>query len=275
MSSPSLSQYLAFTMGIARQAGRITLRHFRQANLAQSSKSNDWDIVTEADKLTEAYIVQQITQAFPSHHIVGEEGGGMGAPLESADYQWIVDPIDGTVNYAKGIPYYSVSIALADKNRQPLIGVVYNPPMDELFSAERGAGAQVNGMPLQVSSAATLQQSILVTGFAYDRRTNPDNNAVQASAFVPIARDIRRFGSAALDLCYVAAGRADGFWERSLNAWDVMAGVLMVREAGGVVTDYAGNHHPVPGFDGRTLASNGRIHSAMMDVLRKSYAGAL
>lgn len=275
MSSISLSHYLAFAIGVARQAGRITLRHFRQASLAQSSKSNDWDIVTEADKATEAYIVQQISQAFPSHHIVGEEGGGMGAPLDSADYQWIVDPIDGTVNYAKGIPYYSISIALADKQRQPLIGVVYNPPTDELFSAERGAGAQVNGIPLQVSSATSLKQAILITGFAYDRQTNPDNNAAQVSAFVPIARDIRRFGSAALDLCYVAAGRADGFWERSLNAWDVLAGVLMVREAGGVVTDYAGNHHPVPGRDGRTLASNGKIHSAMMEILRQSYDGAL
>ena len=260
------------TMAIARHAGSVLLKNFRQP-IARSFKSSDIDIVTAADKETEAYIVPELLKLTPTYHIVGEEGGGQGASRDTADYLWFVDPLDGTVNFASNIPYFAVAIALVDKAMTPLLGVIYEPNRDEMFTAIQCNGSFLNGQRLQVSDTHELSQAVLTSGFAYDRRTNPDNNLAQWNAFTLIARDMRRFGSAALDLCAVAAGRGDGYWERHLNPWDAVAGMLIAREAGAIVTDYEGGDMPHTGADGRYVAANPTLHPKMLEVIQKSYQG--
>lgn len=252
---------------LARQAGELALDYFDNP-LMSESKSTSVDIVTEADREIEHLITKTLLAQFPDYHLVGEEGGGSGAPAESAPYFWYVDPIDGTTNFAAGIPHYCTSIALADRDANPLVGVIYDPEHDELFTALKGGGALLNDKPMHVTDAETLQQSILASGFHYDRQTNPDNNAAEWTTFIPLVRGLRRFGAAALDLAWVAAGRFDGYWERGLNRWDTMAGVLLIHEAGGIVTDYQGNDHPQHHAEGRYVASNGKIHTQMIDTIR-------
>lgn len=261
-----LDTVLNSVIPIARDAGQILLQHFDNP-IITGTKSTDGDIVTIADKESERWIVSALTAHFPEHHIVGEEGGGMGAPAETADFFWYVDPLDGTVNYAAGMPFFSTSIALTDSHRQPLAGVVYDPWRDELFTAVQGKGAYLNGHPLHVSTTDSLAKALLSSGFPYDKHLRQDNNLAEWAAFLVKVRDLRRLGSAALDLCYVAAGRMDGFWEQSLNPWDVLAGMLIVREAGGMVTDYHGSPNPQQQDKGKYLASNGHLHPAMLAVL--------
>lgn len=266
------------TTDIAQTVARIALeagnqiydqqQHARE----QATKSTTIDIVTDADQQAERYIVAELERLFPAHHIVGEEGGGHGADKETAEFFWFIDPIDGTTNYANGIPHYCVSLALTDSNRTPLVGIIYEPTRDELYMATQGGGATLNGQPMHVSATDNLLQSVVASGFAYDKQDNPDNNIPQWYAFLMRTRGVRRIGSAALDLAYVAAGRFDGYWERSLNPWDALAGMLLVQEAGGTVTDYHGGDQPQCTDDGRYVASNGHIHAAMLDVLRESYA---
>lgn len=255
---------------IALEAGNILLRGFEQPH-EQTTKSANVDIATEADEAAETYIIAELLKHFPDHHIVGEEGGGQGAPTEEAEFLWFVDPIDGTTNYANTIPHFCTSIALTTKERVPQIGVIYDPMRDEMYRAIRERGATLNGQPLRVSAKTELIQCVVASGFGYDKATNPNNNAPQWSAMLKRTRGVRRFGSAALDLAYVAAGRFDGYWERSLNPWDVMAGVLLVEEAGGRVSDYRGGDQPQFDEDGRYLATNGHIHEAMMQVLAESF----
>ncbi len=261
---------LQIVTDIALEAGNILLRRFEQPH-EQTTKSASIDIATEADEAAEAYIIGELRKHFPQHHIVGEEGGGQGVPIEEAQHLWFVDPIDGTTNYANGIPHFCTSIALTDADRVPQVGVIYDPMRDEMYRAIRGQGATLNGQPLHVSAKTELLQCVVASGFGYDKATNPNNNADQWSTMMVRTRGIRRFGSAALDLAYVAAGRFDGYWERSLNPWDVMAGVLLVEEAGGRVTDYRGGAEPQYDEDGRYLASNGHIHEAMRAVLAESF----
>lgn len=252
---------------IARGAGEIIMRHFA-APIPTTLKSSRIDIVTAADTEAEKYIVQELLKKFPTHHIVGEEGGGQGAPVALAEYQWFVDPIDGTVNFASKLPHFCTSIALTTADRQPLLGVIYDPTRRELFTAIRGGGAQLNGQPLRVTQTAGLIDAVVTSGFPYDKHTNPDNNLKEWAAFLVKIRGERRLGSAALDLCYVAAGRLDGYWEKDLKPYDVMAGLLIVREAGGKVTDYHGGTNPQHQDRGRYVASNGRLHDEMLSVLR-------
>jgi myo-inositol-1(or 4)-monophosphatase len=252
---------------IAQAGGKIALSYFRKP-IKMETKASSIDIVTEADKAVELYIAEEILKRYPEHHLVGEEGGGQGAASETADYFWYVDPIDGTTNFANGIPYFSVSIALTDANRCPLVGVVYDVTRDDVYAAIQGQGATFNGKPLQVSQTSELINSVLVTGFPYDRMTSPDNNLKEWSAFIVRTRSVRCLGSAALDLAYVAAGRVDGYWERGINSWDVLAGMLLVEESGGKVTDYAGNDTPQNKPDKRYLASNGHLHATMIDILQ-------
>ena len=252
---------------IARGAGEIILRHFA-APIPTTLKSSRIDIVTAADTEAEAYIVHELKARFPEHHIVGEEGGGQGAPAAAAPYLWFVDPIDGTVNFASKLPHFCTSIALATPDRQPLLGVVYDPTRREMFTAVRGGGAHLNGVPLRVTETADLIDSVITSGFPYDKHSNPDNNLKEWSAFLLKIRGERRLGSAALDLSYIAAGRLDGYWEMDLKPWDVMAGMLLVREAGGSVTDYRGSSNPQHEDRGKYVASNGRIHDAMLQVLQ-------
>lgn len=250
--------------GIIQQAGNEVMLYYDRPHIEQT-KSSVFDIVTEADKAAEKVIVEALHAAFPDHHIVGEEGGGMGAPAETAAYFWYIDPIDGTVNFANGIPFFSVSIALADRNLNPLVGVVLNPVSRELFSVAAGQGATRNGEPITVSKADSLANAIVCSGFPYDATTQTRTNIEPFLAFLPITRGVRRIGSAALELSYVACGRLDGFWETQLNPWDCMAGILMVREAGGKVTDYAGREEQLTGA--QLVASNGLLHDAMLRVI--------
>lgn len=263
-----LDKFLAEVESIARGAGEVALRHFARPIPIQARKSTRSDVVTAADTELEAFIVRELLARFPDHHIVGEEGGGQGAPADEAPYHWFVDPIDGTVNFASRIPHFSTSIALCTPDRQPLLGVVNDPSRGELFSAIRGAGATLNGRPIQVTSTDSLNDAVLSTGFPYDKHTNPDNNLREFAAMLMHIRGERRLGSAAIDFSWVAAGRLDGFWERDLKPYDAMAGMLIVREAGGTVTDYDGRPNPQASFHGRYAASNGRIHEAILAVLQ-------
>ncbi|MBC7870745.1 MAG: inositol monophosphatase, partial [Chitinophagaceae bacterium] len=207
-----------------------------------------------------------IKARFPDHHIIGEEGGAMGAPADDSAYTWYIDPLDGTTNFANRIPIFATSIALTDRDMNPIVGVVYNPISGEMFSAAKGFGTTLNDKPIHVSRAETLEQSVLCSGFPYDQATNPDNNLDEWGRFAVRTRGLRRLGSAALDLCFVAAGRLDGYWEQQLNPWDYLAGQLCVMEAGGIVTDYL--NRPLSAANkGRILANNGHIHQQMLDVL--------
>ncbi len=252
---------------LARGAGEIIMRHFAAPIPISARKSTRSDVVTAADTEAEAFIVRELTARFPDHHIVGEEGGGQGAPAATAPYHWFVDPIDGTVNFAAKLPHFCTSIALATPDRRPVLGVIYDPTRDELFSAVRGGGAFLNGRPLRVTGIAELSDAVVSTGFPYDKHTNPDNNAREWTEFLKHIRGERRLGSAALDLAYVAAARLDGYWEKDLKPYDAMAGVLLVEEAGGRVSDYTGAPDPQRADRGRYVASNGLIHEAMLRVL--------
>jgi myo-inositol-1(or 4)-monophosphatase len=265
-------QILPEVAAIARGAGDIIMRHFA-APIPTSVKGTRSDIVTAADTEAEAYIIGELLRRFPTHHIVGEEGGGQGVPAATAPYQWFVDPIDGTVNFAAKLPHFCTSIALATPDRQPLLGVVYDPTRRELFTAVAGQGACLNGEPIRVTDTAAINDAVVSTGFPYDKHTNPDNNLREWGAFLKHIRGERRLGSAALDLCYVGAGRLDGYWEKDLKPWDVMAGMLIAREGGGTVTDYTGGPNPQRLDRARLVASNGRIHAAMLGVLQSVRAG--
>lgn len=271
MTEPA--EILSVVADLARGAGDIILRHFTAPIPIAARKSTRSDIVTAADTEAERYIVRELARRFPDDHIVGEEGGGQGAPAATAARQWFVDPIDGTVNFAAKLPHFCTSIALATADRQPLVGVVYDPVRRELFAAVRGAGANLNGQSLAVTQTDALTDAVVSSGFPYDKHLNPDNNEREWAAFLRHIRGERRLGCAALDLCWVGAGRLDGYWEKDLKPWDVMAGMLVAREAGGVVTDYAGGPEPQRLDRGRYVASNGRIHAAMLEVLRTAQAG--
>jgi myo-inositol-1(or 4)-monophosphatase len=230
-----------------------------------SHQGDDIDLVTEMDGRTEAYLLREIRRRFPDHQVVAEESGVHGA---SGAYSWFIDPLDGTVNYAHGIPIYSVSIAFADRGRVRL-AAVYDPSRDECFTAQRGCGAFVNGQPLRVTDLAELSAALLVTGFPYDMWTNPVNNLDHFERFSVRTQGVRRLGSAALDLCYVAAGRFDGFWELRLKAWDIAAGGLIAEEAGAKVTSMEGGAdylRPVASI----LAANPALHGRMLEILSEN-----
>jgi myo-inositol-1(or 4)-monophosphatase len=244
----------------AAKAGQVLMEKFTTG--VTVSYKGPIDLVTEADVASEQAIVAILRQRHPDHDILAEEGdyGRMGA-----DQRWIVDPLDGTTNFAHGFPWFAVSIALEVRGVVEL-GAVFNPHNNELFVAERGRGATLNGRSLRVSATDQLGRALLATGFAYDHKTCSDNNYSDFERFQRVAQAVRRAGVASLDLACVAAGRFDGFWELKLKPWDVAAGVLLVEEAGGRVSDYAGA--PMPLDRGEILASNARLHAAMQDVLR-------
>jgi myo-inositol-1(or 4)-monophosphatase len=219
------------------------------------------DLVTELDIASESLIVSKIHERFPEHGILAEEGD---YPAGDGQHTWIIDPLDGTTNYAHGYPWFCVSIALMAGGKL-VVGVIYNPMSDELFTAVAGAGAFRNGRRLSVSGRQPLSGALLATGFPYDCATDPENNFDHFIRFQKAARGIRRAGAAALDLAYLAAGRLDGFWEVKLKPWDVAAGTLLVREAGGRVTAFDGSHYEV--HNHRILASNGQVHDEMIAIL--------
>jgi myo-inositol-1(or 4)-monophosphatase len=237
---------------------------FLKANLhrrARAAHKGEVDLVTEYDMRAQEILAGRLSEAFPDHGILAEED--LTRPGRS-EFRWILDPLDGTTNYAHTFPVFSVSAALEHRGRV-VLGLVYDPMREELFSAMEGRGASLNGRKIQVSGVADLGQSLLATGFPYDIRTSPVNNIGNWDRFLLRAQALRRCGSAAMDLCYVACGRFDGFWELKLKPWDVAAGALIVAEAGGKVTDFQGREHRIDVPE--TLASNGLIHGAMIEVL--------
>ncbi|MEZ4668576.1 MAG: inositol monophosphatase family protein [Anaerolineae bacterium] len=261
---------------VAQAAGAVLMEKFGQPH-DQRTKKNVTDIVTEGDKASEAVVLAALTQHFPDHHIISEEDGGVGIgrPADEAEYFWHIDPLDGTSNYASNLPFFSVSIGLSDKNKRPLVGVVYDPFSHELYTASLGGGATLNGKPLRVSTTDHLQQAMLCSGFPYDSFKNPDNNLREWTAFIRVTRGLRRFGSIALELSYVAAGRFDGLWERSVNSWDVMAGILIAREAGASVSDYDGQDSDKLYSGQQILATNTLLHAEMLEILQESRAASV
>ena len=263
-----LSFALQVAVDAADEAGALLRRGIDERKVV-SRKSTAVDLLTEHDQAAEALITTRILAAFPDHRLVAEEGREQ--PGDGAGgYTWYVDPLDGTNNFTHGFPVFAVSIALFQAGR-PLLGVVYDPMRDECFSAVNGQGATLRSRdgqrPILVSQETVLLDSLLATGFPYDRHQADENNIAQLAAFLKTARGIRRAGAAALDMAYVAAGRLDGYWEYKLSSWDIAAGICLVQEAGGKVT----------GVDGAPLqlaprvsliASNGHIHEAMGSVLR-------
>jgi myo-inositol-1(or 4)-monophosphatase len=253
-------------MDIARRAGELLCEGW--GAVENISFKGEIDLVTERDEASEALIVAALRDAFPDHAIHTEEGGESG---EAGGWSWLIDPLDGTTNYAHGFPFFAVSLAAAYQGRME-VGVVYDPLRDECFTARRGAGTLLNGKPIHVSTTDTLRRSLLATGFPYDVWTNPDNNLDHFANFTLKAQAIRRPGAAAIDLAYVACGRLDGFWELRLHAWDVAAGALLVHEAGGRVTDIQDDARFMPGgaLIPSIVASNGLIHAQMLAVLEQA-----
>lgn len=245
---------------IAFGAGNILKKYFGRTNKIHFKGAID--IVTDADLSSEEYITKMMKRSFPDDSILCEEGSNID---KQGERKWIVDPLDGTTNFAHNYPFFAVSIALEDKGRI-VLGVVYDPLREELFSAEYNMGARLNNKRIFVSGINKLRYALLSTGFPYDVATNPENNLNYWCNFIKRAQAIRRDGSAALNISYVACGRFDGFWEMKLKPWDLAAGSLIVKQAGGRVTDFDGdkfNH-----YSGRIVASNGLIHRDMLKVLR-------
>ncbi|HET7088263.1 MAG TPA: inositol monophosphatase family protein [Anaerolineae bacterium] len=244
----------------ARQAGALLGMYWERGVVAEYKGAID--LVTEADRASEALILDVLSRHFPDHRFHGEETGANGAP---SSHVWLIDPLDGTTNFAHGYPQFSVSIALRIDGRTE-IGVVFDPLRDELYTAGRGRGASLNGRSIRVSATPDLAHSFLVTGFPYDRQTSGHNNIQEHRAFLMQSQGVLRAGSAALDLAAVACGRLDGYWEYKLSPWDWAAGILLVEEASGRVTDAQGG--AVGSRPEGIVASNGRIHEEMLDVLR-------
>jgi myo-inositol-1(or 4)-monophosphatase len=254
----STSPQLVVAVDAARAAGRLLREHFGRPQ--QIEHKGEIDLVTALDRRAEALVVDRLRAAFPAHGILAEEGSGGAA---NAVDRWLIDPLDGTTNYAHGYPFFAVSIAYEHAGRV-VVGVVYDPLQDELFVAEAGRGAWLNDRPLRVSTSTGLVASLLITGFPYDRALFPAALRLW-EAFMARAQAVRRAGAAALDLAYVAAGRAEGFWERPLQPWDMAAGALLVREAGGRVSAFDGG--PLDVNSGQIVASNGAIHDDMLAVI--------
>lgn len=248
-------------IGAAKKAGLLLKSRLGQKRRVKYK--GPVNLVTEMDLLAEKVIVSEIREHWPDHSVLAEEKTDLRG---DSPYRWVIDPLDGTTNYAHGFPVFSVSIAL-QKEENVILGVVYDPTRDELFVGKKGEGARLNGRKIHVSSTPKLSECLLATGFPYDLRENAADNFDHFRNFALHAHAVRRAGSAALDLCYVAAGRFDGFWEMRLGPWDMAAGTLMVREAGGKTSDFWGN--PL-GLDGRhVLASNGKIHREMIRLLKR------
>jgi len=250
-------------INISKEAGELIRSKFN-TNFSFEFKTNESDLVTEVDTASEKIIVDFIKKKYPTHGIITEEGG---TSLSKSEYNWVIDPIDGTTNFAHGLPIFAVSIGV-QKNGETIAGVVYDIMLNVVYSAELNGGAFENDKKLKVNDNANLRHALLVTGFPYDVAENPENALGKFVALTKASRGIRRLGSAAIDFCYVAKGVFDGFWEVHLKPWDMCAGKLIVEEAGGLVTDFDGNKIDI--FSKKILASNGKVHDAMIEILRQN-----
>jgi len=244
----------------ATSAGIILSRLFGQVR--QITKKSDIDLVTEADVQSEKKVIEIIRKTFPQDNILAEEAG---KHAYSSNRTWIIDPLDGTTNFVHGFPFFAVSIGL-EVGEESVVGVVFNPFMNELFEATKGAGAFLNGTPIRVSQTWDLKESLLATGFPYDIHERADDVMGRLKKMIITAQGVRRPGSAALDMCYVAAGRLDGFWEQGLHPWDTAAGIVIVEEAGGKLSTYQGT--PYTPYHKSIVAANPFIHAAMVEILK-------
>lgn len=265
MTDINFDEWLSGACQVAEEAGQILLGGLGAEHSVRMK--GVVDLVTEMDQASEAHILGRLRELYPETSILAEEGGASGPADQPL---WIVDPLDGTTNYAHGFPAFCVSLALEREGRIEL-GVVHDPSRGETFSAVRGRGAWLNGRPLRVTTRDQLGESLLVTGFPYDIRTSPRTNLAAFNALSIKSRAVRRVGAAALDLAYVAAGRFDGYWEEKLAPWDIAAGLLLVEEAGGRLTDYGGGRVVLRA--GRVVATNGRIHEALLAALQEVERG--
>lgn len=258
--------FLSTMSAIAREAGALLMQYFHQG--LKIEYKGEADLVTAADRASEALIRERIKKQFPSHDVLGEE---QGLSDIGGEYRWYVDPLDGTTNFAHGYPVFCVSMALENRALGARIAaVVYDPTRDELFTAQRGKGAQLNGKPIHVSRAAQLKECLVATGFP-SRKRHQNPNIYFYHQITLHTHGVRRAGSAALDLCDVACGRFDGFWEFNLNPWDTAAGVLIIEEAGGKVTRFDGAPFRIDSHE--TLASNGLVHDALLHEFQEIFAG--
>ena len=260
-----MQQLKEFAVNLAQEAGALLMKKIAQS--LEIHYKGDINLVTEADKMSENLIVAAIRQNFPDHGILSEESPAI---LDGSSFRWIIDPLDGTTNYAHGYPVFCVSMAL-EKEGEIILGVIYDPTRQDTFVAERGEGAYLNGKKLAVSATPDLNRSLLATGFPYDIRESKDNNLNYFAAMAKEVQAIRRAGAAALDIAYIAAGRFDGFWELKLQPWDMAAGCLLVEEAGGKITDIMGS--PWNMLSPNILVSNGRIHEPMIAVFKRAAGG--
>jgi myo-inositol-1(or 4)-monophosphatase len=256
-----MDQFLTVAREAAHQAGALLRANWLQPKTIET-KTDIVDLVTNVDKAADALITGILHARFPTHRVVAEESAVSG---QESSYRWYIDPLDGTTNFAHGFPHFAVSIALTHELRT-IVGVVHDPLRNETFCACRGQGATLNGAAIRVSSATTLDQALILTGFPYDRRQRSEFYLRFYQAFMVRTQGVRRTGSAALDLCYVACGRADAFWEWRLHPWDTAAGSLIVEEAGGMMSDFSGEPFDVTGE--QTLASNRTLHSQMIEVVQ-------
>ncbi len=256
-----MNDYREFVMSVAREAGLFLKERLNHKHVIDYK--GEINIVTEADRMSEDIITSRIHQKYPGHDVLAEESTGTN---RGSDFRWIIDPLDGTTNYAHGYPVFCVSIAL-EREGDVCLGAVYNPMLDEMFVAEKDKGAFLNDKKISVSNTADLNRSLLATGFPYDIRNDKNNNINYFNGMARTVQAIRRAGSAALDMAYVAMGRFDGFWELKLMPWDTAAGWLLIVEAGGLVTDLFGDAYSLR--SPHVLASNGKIHHDMIDVFKK------
>jgi myo-inositol-1(or 4)-monophosphatase len=261
-----LDEVLALALRLAREAGAIQRSHY-ETGFEIGTKSRPTDLVTAVDHACEAHLVVALLRERPDDAVLAEEGRGNDRP--GAAFRWVIDPLDGTTNFAHGYPRFAVSIGVEHEG-EPALGVVYDPLLDECYHALAGGGAFRNGKPIRVSQETAFDRALLATGFAYDKRENDDNLA-EFRAALKTAREVRRDGSASLDLCYVACGRLDGYWEHKLKPWDVAAGALVVREAGGRVTDRRGRGEWRSGQE--IVATNGAVHEALLTLLAEAGRG--
>lgn len=270
MSAPSpqvLSGYLARMVPVARAAGEVLLRYRREFATVRTEFKGRRELVTVADREAERVVVEFLLREFADHAILAEEGvlTPAGRASRESEFVWILDPLDGTTNFVHDLPHFAVSIALAWRGT-PVLGIVHAPVLEQTFTAVRGGGAHRNGTRLRVSTTTNLADALLATGFSYVRNEpGRDDNSARLARVLPLCRDLRRFGSAELDLCHVADGRFDAYWELYLAPYDVAAGAVIVQEAGGRVTDLDGAGEWL--FGGQILASNGPIHEAMLGIV--------
>ena len=265
-SAEQLQQFLEVATEAALAAGEVLQSYWGKLEVIEE-KGRPGDLVTEADKASEVEILAVLRRHLPDHGILAEESGNIGAA--DSPCLWAIDPLDGTTNYAHQYPFYAVSIGLLIDGVSQ-VGVIFDPFRQDLFRAAKGLGATCNRRPIHVSTISALSRSLLVTGFAYDRRETADNNYAEFCHFTHLTQGVRRGGAASIDLAYVACGRLEGYWERGLSPWDLAAGVIILEEAGGRVTAY--DQNPFDIWSGRILATNGRIHQTVSEELMKTPA---